>query len=80
MFLFPKNMILFFRWKMKDDLSPKKDMKIRYFLQIFWKDGLFIKVALEFKFYLDSSVTWQKDVFSKISIKKKSRSQLHVNS
>ena len=76
MFLFPKIMILFFRWKMKDDLSPKKDMKIRYSLQMFWKDGLFIKVALEFKFYLDSSVTWQKAVFSKISIKKKSRSQL----
>ena len=39
-FLFPKNMILLLRQKMKDDLSQKKYMEIRYFLQMFWKDGL----------------------------------------
>ena len=39
-FLFPENMILFFRRKKKDDLSQKKYMEIRCFLKIFWKDGL----------------------------------------
>ena len=34
-FLFPENMILLFRRKMKDDLSQKKYMEIRYFLQMF---------------------------------------------
>ena len=47
-FGFPENMILFFRRRMKDDLSRKKTyMEIRYFLQMFWKDGLFKKIALE---------------------------------
>ena len=39
-FLFPENMILFFRRKMKDDLSQKKYMEIWYFLQMPRKDGL----------------------------------------
>ena len=34
-FLFPENMILFFRRRMKDDLSQKKYMEIRYFPQMF---------------------------------------------
>ena len=42
-FLFPKNMILHVRRKMKDDLSQKKYTEIWYFLQTFWKDGLFKK-------------------------------------
>ena len=28
-------------------LEKKKYMEIRYFLQMFWKDGLFKKIALE---------------------------------
>ena len=56
---------------MKDDLSPKKDMKIRYFLQIFWKDGLFIKVALEFKFYLDFQSRDKKMYFQKSQLRRK---------
>ena len=39
-FLFPENMILFFRRKMKDDLSQKKYMEIWYFLQMPRKDVL----------------------------------------
>ena len=38
-FLFPENMILFFRQKMKNDLSQKKYMEI-YFPQMPRKDGL----------------------------------------
>ena len=46
-FLFPKNMTLFVRQKMKDDLSQKKLRgNIRYFFQMFWKDGFSKKVAL----------------------------------
>ena len=40
-FIFPKNMILHLRRKMKNDLSQKKYTEIWYFLQTFWKDGLF---------------------------------------
>ena len=40
-FVFPEDMILYLSRKMKDDCSPKKYMEIRYFLQTFWKDGLF---------------------------------------
>ena len=39
-FIFPKNMILHLRRKMKNDLSQKKYTEIWYFLQTFWKDGL----------------------------------------
>ena len=46
-FLFPENAILPLVRKMKDDLSHKKYMKILYFLRMFWKDGLFEKIALE---------------------------------
>ena len=46
-FLFPENMILFFRHKRKDDLFQKKYLEIWYFLQMFWKDGLSKKFAPE---------------------------------
>ena len=39
-FIFPETIILFFRRKMKDDLSQTKYMKIWFFLQMFWKDDL----------------------------------------
>ena len=39
-FLFPENIILYLRRKMKDDLSQKKYTEIWYFLQTFSKDGL----------------------------------------
>ena len=39
-FFFPENMILFYRRKMKDDLSQKKYTEIWYFLQIPRKDSL----------------------------------------
>ena len=39
-FLFHENIILFFRRKMKDDLSQKKFMEIWYFLQMPQKVGL----------------------------------------
>ena len=38
-FLFPENIIVFFRRKMQDDLSQKKYMEIWYFLQMSQKDG-----------------------------------------
>ena len=47
-FLFLENMILFFRRKMKDDLSQKKYMEIWYFLEISWKDGLSKKSAPDY--------------------------------
>ena len=56
MFLFPENMILDLRRKMKDDLSQKKLTKIWYFLQTFWKDSLFKKGhagAWSFWYYLE---------------------------
>ena len=37
---FPENKILFFKQKMKDDLSQKKYLEIWYVLQMFRKDGL----------------------------------------
>ena len=45
-FLFNENMILFFRQKMWS--FSKKYMEIWYFLQMFWKDGLSKKIALEY--------------------------------
>ena len=47
-FLFPQNMILFFRLKMKDDLSQKKYVEIWYIIQMFQEDGLSKKNALEY--------------------------------
>ena len=47
-FFFLENMILFFRQKMKDDLSQKKYMEIWYFLEISWKDGLSKKSAPDY--------------------------------
>ena len=40
-YFFPENIILYPRRKMKDDLSQKKYTEIWYFLQTFWKDGVF---------------------------------------
>ena len=42
-FLFPKNMILFFRDGKWNDLSQKKYMEIWFFLQMFWKCSFFKK-------------------------------------
>ena len=68
MFLFPKNMILHLRRKMKDDLYQKKHTKIRNFLQTFWKDGLFKKGGAgtwSFLYYLERWYFSQKrDIFS----------------
>ena len=47
-FLFPENLILFYRRKMKDDLSQKKYMETWYFLQMPRKDGLSKKIALKY--------------------------------
>ena len=47
-FLYPENMILFFRRKMKDDVSQKEYMEVWYVFQIFWKDGLSKNIALEY--------------------------------
>ena len=58
---FPENIILFFRRKMKDDLCRKKYMEIWYFLQMFWKDGLFKKIVLEYDL---SCLTWKVSIFS----------------
>ena len=56
-FLFPENMILFFRRKMKDNLYQKKYMEIWYFLQMPLKDSLSKKKNLagiwSFLYYLE---------------------------
>ena len=46
-FLFPENIIFFFKRKMEDSLSKKNTWKIWHILQMFQKDGLFKKIALE---------------------------------
>ena len=56
-FLFPEDLILFFRRKMKDDLFQKKYMEVWYILQMFRKDGLSKKLALEY----DLSYIMKKD-------------------
>ena len=56
-FLFPENIILYLRRKMKDDLSQKKYTEIWYFLQTFSKDGLFKRGCTgtrSFLYYLES--------------------------
>ena len=68
-FLFPKNMILHVRRKMKDDLSQKKYTEIWYFLQTFWKDGLFKKGRAgtwSFLYYLERQYFFSRkhDIFS----------------
>ena len=52
-FLFTENMILFFRRKMKDDLSEKKKKThgMWYILQMFWKDDLSKKIAPEYDLF-----------------------------
>ena len=67
-FLFPKNIILHLRRKMKDDLSQKKYTEI-YFLQTFWKDGLFKKGhtgTWSFLYYLERWFFFSRkhDIFS----------------
>ena len=59
-FNFPENMILLYRWKMKDNLSWKKCMEVRYFLQMLWKDGLFKKIVLEYDL---SCIIWKDGIF-----------------
>ena len=50
-------MILFFRRKVKDDLSQKtKYMEIWHFLQMFWKDSLSKKIAQEYDL---SGIIWK---------------------
>ena len=46
-FLFPENIIFFFKRKMVDSLSKKNTWKIWNIFQMFQKDGLFKKIALE---------------------------------
>ena len=58
-FLLPEN-ILFFRRKMKNDLSQKKYMEIWYFLQMFCKIGLSEKTEMEY----DLSYIMRKDAIS----------------
>ena len=58
MIFFPKIKILFFRWKMKDGLSQKTKTKTKKHenmifpacSQMFWKNGLSKKIALEYNF------------------------------
>ena len=50
-FLFNENMILFFRQKMKGNLSKKKYMEIWYILQTFWKDYLSKKTAAGYSLF-----------------------------
>ena len=59
-FLFLENMNLFFRQKTKDDLSQKNCMEIWYFLQMFWKNGLSKKIAMEYDL---SFVIWKDGIF-----------------
>ena len=47
-FLFPENMILFLRQKMKDDLSQKEYMEVWYIFKMLWKDSLSKNIALEY--------------------------------
>ena len=59
-FLFPKNMNLFYRRKTKDDLSRKKFMEMWYFLQMFRKDGLFKNASLGYDL---SCTVWKDSIF-----------------
>ena len=59
-FLFLENMNLFFRQKTKDDLSQKNYMEIWYFLQMFWKNCLSKKIAMEYNL---SFVIWKDGIF-----------------
>ena len=59
-FLFLENMNLFFRQKTKDDYSQKNYMEIWYFLQMFWKNGLSKKIAMEYDL---SFVIWKDGIF-----------------
>ena len=52
-FIFPGNLIVLPGRKTKDGLSQKtKYMEIWYFLQMFWKDGLFKNGIWSFLYYL----------------------------
>ena len=67
-FLFLENMILHLKRKTKDDLSQKKYTEIRYFLQTFWKDGLFKKGhagTWSFLYYLERRFfSWKQHIYS----------------
>ena len=45
---------------MKDNISRKKYMEIWYFLQMFWKDGFFKKIVMEYDL---SSIIWKDGIF-----------------
>ena len=75
MIFFPKIKILFFRWKMKDGLSQKTKTKTKKHenmifpacSQMFWKNGLSKKIALEYNFSCiirkdDISFYWKYDL------------------
>ena len=60
-FLFPENIILFFRRKRKDDLSQKKIYGIMIFSSNVLKDGLSKKNTLEYELFY---ITWKDGIFS----------------
>ena len=58
--LFPENMILFFRWKMKDDISQKNTWKYNIFFKC-PKKMVFPKIiALEYDLYY---IIWKDGIF-----------------
>ena len=68
MILFPESVSLFFRQKLKDDLSQKQNKKkktkkkkkeIWNFSKMFWKDGLSKTIALKHL----SCIIWKDDIF-----------------
>ena len=59
-FLFPENIILFFRRKRKDDLSQKKIYGIMIFSSNVLKDGLSKKNTLEYGLFC---ITWKDGTF-----------------
>ena len=61
-FLIPEDIILFFRRKMKNNLSIKKKyLEKWYFLQMLWKDDLSRKIALEYN--LSCCIIWNDDIY-----------------
>ena len=65
-FLFPENIILYLRRKMKDDLSQKKYTEIWYFLQMFRKDGPFKRNRAgtwSFLYYLERWYFFPQNIF-----------------
>ena len=61
MFLFPENMILRLRWKMKDDLSQKISRKCGIFFKLSVKKAFSKRAAKEHDL---SCIIWKNDIFS----------------